>query len=94
MSQGQLTVVVHQRGWVMIGYLTRDGDLFVFNDSRTLINWGTTNMGIERLAEIGPTKETKYSTNKSKDRFHVLTPIRMLECTPEAVMAWQKVWAK
>lgn len=91
----QLTVVVGQRGWVTIGYLSRDGDNYVNDKSRTLINWGTEGMaGLERLAELGPTPETKFSQNKARDRFHVLSPIRLLECTPEAVMAWENVWTK
>lgn len=91
----QLTVVVGQRGWVTIGYLSRDGDMLVNEKSRTLIQWGTDGMlGLEHLAEHGPTKATKFSKSKVKDKFHVLQPIRMLECTPEAVMAWEKEWSK
>lgn len=91
----QLTVVVGQRGWVTIGYLTREGDEYKVDKSRTIIQWGTADgLGLEHLAEVGPTKATKCSKNSAKDRFHVLTPIRMLECTPDSVMAWEKVWSK
>jgi hypothetical protein len=92
-SKGQLTIAILQRGWVKIGYLTRDADMMLMRESRTITTWGTAGgLGLEHLAEVGPTSATKWSAAKADGRHHLLSAIDWLACTDAAVKAWEAAW--
>lgn len=50
-------IVILQRGWIMVGDVTRNGSEFVITDASVIRRWGTTH-GIGQLALAGPTKDT------------------------------------
>lgn len=53
---GPIRIVVVQRGWVHVGYLSREGDEMVIRKAKTIRRWGTTS-GLGELSN-GPTKDT------------------------------------
>lgn len=50
-------IVILQRGWIMVGNVTKKGNDIVMTDTLLIRRWGTT-QGIGQLALTGPTKET------------------------------------
>jgi hypothetical protein len=53
---GEVRIVVLQRGWVVIGYYTEDGDEVTVEQASVIRVWGTTK-GLGELVD-GPTKNT------------------------------------
>lgn len=51
-------IVVIQRGWVVVGRLTKEGDICHLRDASVVRIWGTTK-GLGELAANGPTSNTK-----------------------------------
>lgn len=49
-------IVVIESGWVVIGYVERQGDLMVIYEGNVIRSWGTT-MGLGEIALDGPTKD-------------------------------------
>ena len=50
-------IVVLQRGWVVVGDVTIDGEAVTILNASTIRNWGTTK-GLGELALTGPTSKT------------------------------------
>ena len=57
MSNGKRQIVILQRGWIVVGDVTREGNDVVVSNSSVIRRWGTKN-GIGQLALAGPTPET------------------------------------
>jgi len=57
MSNGKRQIVILQRGWIVVGDVTREGNDVVVSNSSVIRRWGTKN-GIGQLALAGPTSET------------------------------------
>ena len=78
---GEVTIVVLQRGWVAVGYLTTDPD---DKDQRILAKakiirvWGTTK-GLGEIAVGGPTAKTVLDPATTM-RFHALTIVTTIDC--------------
>ena len=56
-TEGDIKIVVIDRGFVYVGRLKMDGDFAVLSDARNIRVWGTT-AGLGELVS-GPTKATK-----------------------------------
>lgn len=72
-------IVVLQRGWVVVGKMTKEGNACVLTEASVIRRWGTTG-GLPELAEKGPLTETKLEKAAHPVRFHYLTSILTLEC--------------
>lgn len=74
-------IVILQRGWVMVGDLSRDTDRpneFVLRDAHVLRVWGTTK-GLGELCD-GPLAGTKCDAAGTV-RFHELTVVARLDAS-------------
>ena len=77
-------IIVLQRGWVIVGDVTRDGDYLIVTNCAVIRIWGTTN-GLGELALNGPTAKTKLDPC-GDNTIHVLTSIMVMDVNPEK---WQ-----
>lgn len=84
-QQGDLSIVILQRGRVIVGRLTLDGDYGVLTDAQCVRRWGTT-AGLGQLAAQGPQENTTLDP-QPVTRFHVLTSVEIIACNEAA-------WAK
>lgn len=77
-SKESLKIVILQRGWVFIGYLSKSGSDCTLKKASNIRRWGTT-AGLGQLAMDGPTGDTKL--DKCPDvNFHELTIIATIDC--------------
>lgn len=76
-------IVILQRGWVIVGDVSRDGIEFVVEDAAVIRQWGTTNKGLGFLAEEGPQAQTVLDPCPTW-RVHELTVIGRLDCNEDA----------
>lgn len=53
----EIKILVLQRGWVVVGRITREGSQVVFSGGHVVRRWGTT-AGIGQLAKEGPLPDT------------------------------------
>jgi hypothetical protein len=81
-SSGEIRIVILQRGWVMVGRYSRNGDDCQLTNARVIRNWGTTK-GLGELAGEGPKKETKLDPTNGLVEFHRLTEIATVKCNEE-----------
>lgn len=72
-----IKIVILQRGWVMVGRWSRNGDDCTLDDASVIERWGTTK-GIGELVS-GPTKTTQLRYAGHVE-FHVLGVIAAITC--------------
>lgn len=77
-EQGEVKIVVLQRGWVFVGRFFKDGTACRLENSFVIRNWGTT-QGLGEIASKGPTDSTKLDPSGSVS-FNELTVVVMLDC--------------
>ena len=80
-GEGELTpikIVILQRGWVVIGRYSEDGEYGVLNDAYVIRRWGTSE-GLGQLALDGKQSETKLEKT-GVIRFHKLTTVAEINC--------------
>ena len=77
--KGDLKIVILQRGWIMIGRLTRTGSDCVLSNASTIRRWGTTN-GLGELANEGIKKDTILDKCYGEVQFDYLTVIATIDC--------------
>lgn len=77
-KQGDLSIVILQRGRVLVGRLTLDGDYGTLTDVACVRRWGTT-AGLGQLAAKGPQPDTVLDPQPTT-RFHVLTSVEIIAC--------------
>jgi hypothetical protein len=70
----EVRIVVLQRGWVAVGYYSRDGENCKLQKASIIRNWGTTK-GLGEIAEDGPKKDTKLDPTNGLVEFHRLTEV-------------------
>jgi len=70
-------IVILQRGWVMVGRWSRDGDDCTLTDAKVIRRFGTTK-GLGELA-CGPVSQTKVDAAGTV-RFHILTMVASIDC--------------
>jgi len=69
-------IVILQRGWVMVGRWSRDGDMCSLDDASVIRVWGTSK-GIGELVG-GPTSSTKLDPAGHVE-FHILTTVAIID---------------
>lgn len=70
-------ILVLQRGWVVVGSYSEDGDECVLRDASVIRRWGTTK-GLGELAN-GPLKDTVLDP-AGIVRAHKLAVVMQIEC--------------
>lgn len=83
---GDIKIVVLQRGWVMVGRFERDGSECKLHGASVIRNWGTTK-GLGEIAANGPTSSTKIDPTNGLVEFDYLTVVSTIACNK---MAWAK----
>ncbi len=53
-----MKICVLKQGWVLVGFLEKDGDDYFLTKASCIRRWGTS-AGLGELAEKGPLSETK-----------------------------------
>lgn len=76
-----MKIVVLQRGWVLVGRYSENGERCALDNASVIRAWGTTR-GLGEIAEAGPTSSTKLDPCGHVD-FHVLTTVLILNCREE-----------
>lgn len=76
-GSNEVRIVVLQRGWVVVGYYSREGDNCKLHKASVIRNWGTTK-GLGEIAEDGPKKDTKLDPTNGLVEFHRLTEVLTL----------------
>jgi len=71
-------IVVLQRGWVMVGRWSQDGDNCALDNAHVIRIWGTTK-GLGEIATNGPTSKTVLDP-AGRVTFHVMTTVVTLDC--------------
>lgn len=74
-------ILVLQRGWVVVGRYTTDGDECVLTDASVIRRWGTTK-GLGEIAANGPTKDTVLD-KCGEVCAHKLSVVLQLKCNAE-----------
>lgn len=57
-ENGARYIVTLQRGWIVVGNVTKEGDYLSITDAAVIERWGTTE-GLGELALTGPTDDTR-----------------------------------
>lgn len=73
-----IKIVVLQRGWVMIGRYSKDGDMVTLENAHVVRQWGTTK-GLGELALEGKQSATKLD-KAGHVEFHILTVVATINC--------------
>ena len=84
-SGADVRIVILQRGWVMVGYYSREGDNCKLHKASVIRIWGTTK-GLGEIAAGGPTKATQLDPTNGLVEFHRLTEIANITCQE---LAWK-----
>jgi hypothetical protein len=71
-------IVVLQRGWVIVGDVSQDGDYLTIDNAAVIRVWGTTK-GLGEIAMSGPTSKTKLDPCPA-NTVHVLTTVTRMDC--------------
>lgn len=83
---GEIKIVILQRGWVMIGRFERNGSDCKLHNASVIRNWGTTK-GLGELAIEGKKKDTKLDRCGGVVEFDYLTVVAAISVDQEK---WQK----
>lgn len=83
---GEIKIVVLQRGWVLVGKFQREGSECKLHKASVIRNWGTTK-GLGEIAGSGPTSSTKIDAANGLVEFDYLTVVATIACNQ---MAWAK----
>lgn len=86
-KDGEIKIVILQRGWVMVGRFERKGDDCFLHDACVIRNWGTTK-GLGEIALGGPTSSTKLDKCNGTADFHYLTAVACLSVNEDA---WKNI---
>ena len=83
---GDLKIVILQRGWVMVGRFERFENDCKLHNASVIRVWGTTG-GLGEIASNGPTSSTKLDPCNGLVEFDYLTVVAMISCNEEK---WKK----
>lgn len=81
--KGEIKIVVLQRGWVVVGYMERNGNTCTLKKASVIRVWGTTK-GLGEIAIGGPTSSTKLDKCNGLVKFDHLTMVLSIDCKEEA----------
>ena len=76
-AQDDVRIVILQRGWVMVGRYSEDGDRCRLDQAAAIRRWGTTR-GLPELVS-GPTTATVLD-HAGVVEFHTLTVVATIRC--------------
>ena len=76
---GDIKIVILQRGHVMVGHFSQDGNKCKLEKAAVIRRWGT-KAGLGELALNGPLANTILDKCPLPVRFHELTIIATLDC--------------
>ena len=76
---GDISIVILQRGWVMIGRLERNGSDCVLHNANVIRRWGT-ERGLGELAHEGKKENTILDKCYGVVKFDYLTVIAIIAC--------------
>ena len=79
---GDIKIVVLQRGWIYIGKFERNGNDCKLHNAYCIRVWGTTK-GLQELVN-GATKDTKLDKCEGVVEFDWLTTIHTITCNKDA----------
>ena len=71
---GDIKIVILQRGWIVVGRLERDGNQCKLHSGSVIRSWGTTK-GLGEIAENGPLANTKLDKCYGVIEFDYLTVV-------------------
>lgn len=77
-KSSDIKIVILQRGWIMIGRYSKDGDTITLENAYVIRTWGTTK-GLGELALEGKTASTKLD-KAGHVEFHILTVVATINC--------------
>lgn len=77
--EGDIKIIVLQRGWVMVGKLERNGSECKLHNASVIRCWGTTK-GLGELASDGPKSSTKIDKCNGLVEFDYLTVVCSITC--------------
>ncbi len=80
---GDLKIVILQRGWIMVGRLERSGSECKLHNASVIRSWGTSK-GLGEIAEGGPTNNTKLDKCYGIVEFDYLTVVASISCKENA----------
>lgn len=78
-SDGEIKIVILQRGWCMVGKFERNGSECKMYSASVIRKWGTTG-GLGEIAKNGPTSETKLDPCNGVVEFDYLTVVAAITC--------------
>lgn len=81
----EIKILVLQRGWVVVGRISREGSQVSFSGGYVIRRWGTEH-GIGQLAAEGPLPDTKLDP-LSRGTVHELAIVAEIDCE---VSKWQQ----
>jgi hypothetical protein len=84
--EGDVKIVILQRGWAMVGRLERDGSECKLHNASVIRTWGTTK-GLGEIAKDGPTSSTKLDKINGVVEFDYLTVVATIACDSKS---WKK----
>jgi hypothetical protein len=76
-DSSDIKIVILQRGWVMVGRWSREGDMCSLDDAAVIRKWGTTK-GLPEL-RTGPMSSTVLDPAGHVE-FHILTVVATIDC--------------
>ena len=74
----EIKILILQRGWVVVGRITREGSQVIFSGGAVIRRWGTTN-GIGELAQSGPLPDTVLDPLE-RGSVHELAIVAEIDC--------------
>jgi hypothetical protein len=80
-ASSEVKIVILQRGWVMVGRWSRDGDMCALDGAAVIRQWGTT-LGLGELVG-GPTSSTVLDPTGHVE-FHILTVVAAIDAEESA----------
>lgn len=78
-ADGEIKIVVLQRGWVMVGRFERNGSECKLHNASVVRCWGTTK-GLGEIALEGPKESTKLDKCHGVVEFDYLTVVCAISC--------------
>lgn len=76
---GDIKIVILQRGWIMVGHFSREGNDCKLGNASVVRSWGTTK-GLGELALNGPLVNTKLDRCNGLVEFDYLTVVAQIAC--------------
>lgn len=82
-QNGERYIVTLQRGWIVVGNVTKNGDYLSIDNAAVIERWGTTE-GLGQLALSGPTTETRLRKTAPL-LVHELTVVHLMSVVNDAL---------